>query len=190
MAKRVLPINTKADAAISLSLAGGGASAGQLHGLLAAQPIFCELSSFHIGLLAGQAMEISFEPGQFIFKQRDPANRFYLIQEGEVSLEIESHDKWMIPIRKVGPGEALGWSWIFASSYFPTTARAIKPTKAIFFYGTILRQQCEDDQKFGYEMMKCLAAATIHCLNAFQQNIEQRSSQTRFVTQTGTAQII
>lgn len=181
MAKSDLPISTKADAALSLTLARGSASPGQLQSLLAEQPLFRELSSFHIGLLAGLAMETHFEPGQFIFKQHDPANRFYLIQEGEVAMEIESHDKRMVPIRKIGPGEELGWSWIFASSYFPVTARVIKPTKAIFFYGTILRQQCEDDQKFGYEMMKRVAGVTINGLNAVLQDIGQLSGQ---ITQT------
>jgi hypothetical protein len=79
----------------------------------------------------------------------------------------------MSPIRKVGPGEDLGWSWMFACSYFHATARVTKPTKAIFFYGTAMRQQCEDDHQFGYEMMKRVATAAIHSLNAFHQTIVQ-----------------
>ena len=173
MAKSDQPNNRKSDEALSLTLARGSASPSHLQSLLAGLPLFRGLNPFYIGLLAGLAMETRFEPGQFIFKQGDPANRFYLIQEGEVSMEIESHDKQMIPFRKIGPEEDLGWSWIFAPSYFPATARVIKPTRAIFFYGTMLRQQCEEDPKFGYEMMKRVAVAATHTLNAFQQNIEQ-----------------
>ena len=177
MAKSEQLISAKADATLSLTLARESASPRRLKGLLAGLPLFRDLNPFHIGLLAGLAMETRFETGQFIFKQVDPANRFYLIQEGEVSMQIESHDNQMIPFRKIGPGEDLGWSWIFACSYFPATARVIKPTKAIFFYGTILRQQCEDDPQFGYEMMKLVATAAMNSLNAFQQNVEQSPDQ-------------
>ena len=173
MAKSDLPKNRKSDEPLSLTLARGSTSSSHLQSLLAGLPLFRELNPFHIGLLAGLAMEIRFEPGQFIFKQGDPANRFYLVQEGEVSMEIESLDKRLISFSKVGPGEDVGWPWIFASSYFPATARVIKPTRAIFFYGTILRQQCEEDHQFGYEMMKRVTATATHSLSAFQQNIEQ-----------------
>ena len=34
------------------------------------------------------------------------------------------------------------------------TARAVEPTTAIFFYGTILREYCEKDHSLGYELFK------------------------------------
>ena len=173
MAKSEHQLITNTRPTLSLAPVESIPSPIRLHAMLAAQPFFRELGSFHIGLLAGLAMETQFAPGQFIFKQGDPANRFYLILEGEVSLEIESHDKRQIPIRTVGAGGDLGWSWMFDSSYFHAAARTMKPTKALFFYGTILRHQCEDDHQLGYEMMKRVAAATIHSLNAFQQNFAQ-----------------
>lgn len=171
MAKSEPQPNANARTANALVPAVNSASTIRLHALMAVQPFFSEMSSFHLGLLAGLAMETRFEPGQFIFKQGDPANRFYLVQEGEVLMEIMDDKGRMIPIRKAGPGEELGWSWMFTSSYFHATARVIKPTRAIFFYGTILRQQCEEDHQFGYEMMKRVAAATVQSLNAFQQKV-------------------
>jgi len=46
----------------------------------------------HLQLLADSAMEAQFEPGQWIFRQGDPANRFYLILEGNVLIELEVKD--------------------------------------------------------------------------------------------------
>ncbi len=184
MAKSEHQFTTNVRPTLSLAPAESISSPIRLRALLAAQPFFRELGSVHIGLLAGLAMETQFAPGQFIFQQGDPANRFYLVLEGEVSLEIKSSDNRMIPIRMAGAGSDLGWSWMFDSSYFHVTARTINPTKTIFFYGTILRQQCEDDHQLGYEMMKRVAAATIHSLNAFQQNIvsqcKEPTAQMRF----------
>ena len=39
------------------------------------------------------------------------------------------------------------YSWHF-------TARAVEATKAIFLYGTILREYCEKDHSLGYELLK------------------------------------
>ena len=62
----------------------------------------------HLQLLAESAMETQFKPGQWIFRQGDPANRFYLILEGKVSIESEVKERGMLPIRTLGPGDDLG----------------------------------------------------------------------------------
>ena len=49
-------------------------------------------------------METQFKPGQWIFRQGDPANRFYLILEGKVLIESEVKERGMIPIRTLGTG--------------------------------------------------------------------------------------
>ena len=54
----------------------------------------------------------------------------------------------------IGPGDLLGWSWMFPPYVWRFTARAVEPTDAIFFYGTILRQYCEKDHSLGYELFK------------------------------------
>jgi cyclic nucleotide-binding protein len=43
----------------------------------------------HFQPLADSAMETGFQPGQWIYRQGDPANRFYLILEGKVIIESE-----------------------------------------------------------------------------------------------------
>ena len=51
------------------------------------------------------------------------------------------------------------------------TARAIEPTKAIFFYATHLREQCEENHEFGYQLMKRIADVVVQNLNATQQRL-------------------
>ena len=46
-------------------------------------------------------------------------------------------------IETIGAGDLLGWSWMFPPYVWHFTARAIEPTTAIFFYGSILREYCE-----------------------------------------------
>ena len=77
---------------------------------------------------------------------------------GIVSLEAEAADRRTLPIQTLGPGEDLGWSWLFPPYLMHFAARALEPTRVILFYGTRLRQQCEEDHDFGYEIMKRVAA--------------------------------
>jgi hypothetical protein len=50
-------------------------------------------------------------------------------------------------------------------------ARALEPTRTIFFHGTRLREQCEQDHELGYQLMKRIAVVAIKCLGATQQRL-------------------
>ncbi len=139
-----------------------------LHALIAQQPFFKGLSARHLQLLTQSALEIRFDPGQTIFAEGSPANRFYLILEGLVVLESEMPDRNTIPVQTLGPGDDLGWSWLFPPYSLHLSARALEPTRTIFFYGTRLREECEQDHELGYQLMKRVAEAATQCLRATQ----------------------
>lgn len=121
--------------------------------IVAHHPFLQGLKPAHLLLLADSAMRVHYQPDESIFREGDPANRFYLIEKGRVSLESQRKDQAGGPIQVIGPGDVLGWSWLFPPYYWHFGARALEPTTAIFFYGTRLRDQCEHDHEFGYEMM-------------------------------------
>lgn len=114
---------------------------------------------------------MQFETGQIIFQEGSPANRFYLILEGSVLLESEMADRSSIPIQTLGPDDDLGWAWLFPPYSLHLTARALEPTRTIFFYGTRLREQCEQDHKLGYQLMQRIAQVATQCLRATQQRL-------------------
>jgi CRP/FNR family cyclic AMP-dependent transcriptional regulator len=143
----------------------------KLEKLISKQP-FCEgMNQSHVEWLAASAMEIDFGPGQFIFKQGDPANRFYLILSGEVTLTFQSKEKEPLPVRKLVAGENLGWSWLFEPYLFHASAQATEPTKALFFYGTLLRQKCEENKDCGYEIMKRVANEAVLAFTLVQRDM-------------------
>jgi len=142
-----------------------------LYTLIAEQPFFKGLNAHQLQLLADSAMKKQFEPGQLILQEGSPANRFYLILEGKVMLESELKDRGMIPIETLGPGDDLGWSWLFPPYDLQLSARALEPTRTIFFYGTRLRGECEKDHDLGYELTKRIAEVVIKRLRATQQRL-------------------
>jgi CRP-like cAMP-binding protein len=150
-------------------VATGSPVSSQLLTLIEQQPFFKGLSGPHLQLLADSAMATQFEAGHWIFRQGDPANRFYLILEGKVLIESEVKERGMIPIRTLGPGDDLGWAWLFPPHYMHFNACAVDPTRAIFFYGTRLRAQCEENHELGYQVMRRVAEVVVQNLNATQQ---------------------
>jgi CRP-like cAMP-binding protein len=125
-----------------------------LQAQVAAHPFFIGMSEHHLRLLADCAMKIRFEAGQTIFQEGESANRFYLIEQGEVALRSAARESEPVIIDTVRLGDLLGWSWIFPPHVWHFSARAVHPTSAIFFYGTILREYCEEDHTLGYQLFR------------------------------------
>jgi CRP/FNR family transcriptional regulator, cyclic AMP receptor protein len=102
-----------------------------------------------------------FHRDEIVFCEGEPANRFCLICQGKIALESRGNGESAPLVQFIGEDEVLGWSWLFPPYYWHFTARAVEPTDAIFFYGTRLREQCEEDPAFGYDLMKRMAAVVI-----------------------------
>ena len=134
-------------------------------------PFLAGLKPEQLRVLADNALRMQYEPGVFIFRQDDPANRFYLIEHGQVSLESRRQDEPPVCIQTIGPGDVLGWSWLFPPYYWNFDARAVERTTAIFFYGTRLREQCEQDKALGFELLKRMTAMAIQRLQATRRQI-------------------
>jgi len=124
-------------------------------------------------------MRVRFETGELIFREGDPANRFYLILEGEVAVESPMPESGSVVLQTIGANDVLGWSWLFPPYYWHFDARATKPTKAIFFYGTWLRENCERDHDFGYEMMKRMSAIVIQRMQAARKQLAQAQARAK-----------
>ena len=144
---------------------GPGISLSQARlALVAAQPFFKGLKPKQLKQLASSALEVKFQEGQSIFREGDPANRFYLILKGRVALEADDDEGRTNRVTMLGPGDDLGWSWLFPPYYLHFSAYAVEPTEAIFFYGTRLRKQCDQDVLLAYEIMKRVAKVVVQRL--------------------------
>jgi CRP/FNR family transcriptional regulator, cyclic AMP receptor protein len=128
---------------------------------IAAHRFFQGMKPEHLKMLTAVAMFKQFDQDELIFREGEPANRFYLICHGKIALESRGNGESVPLVQFVGEGEVMGWSWLFPPYYWHFGARAVEPTDAVFFYGTRLRDQCEKDPAFGYDLMKRVAAIVI-----------------------------
>ncbi len=143
--------------------------------LLAAQPFLKGLSRPQLEVLADNAMEVAFPAGKMIFNEGLAANRFYIILEGEVALESAAGKKAGQLVQTIHAGDVLGWSWLFPPYQWSFDARAVKPTRAIIFFATTLRELCESDHALGYEWMKRVTKVVIERLQATRRQSLQPS---------------
>src|SRR2546430_11726122 len=133
---------------------------------VALHPFLAGMNPTHLALLTDCAMVSQFKPGQVILRDGEIANRFYLMESGKVILESGRGFGDPVVIETIGAGDLLGWSWMFPPYTWNFTARAIEPTTAIFFYGTILREYCERDPSLGYELFKRMAPVMLRRLQS------------------------
>ncbi len=136
-----------------------------------AHPFLIGISEHHVRLLGDSAMKTTFEAGKIIFAEGETANRFYLIETGKVALQARGNENEQVTIEVIGAGDLLGWSWLFPPYVWHFSARAVEPTNAIFFYGTVLREYCDADPSLGFELFKRMGEVMIKRLQSARSRL-------------------
>lgn len=102
--------------------------------------------------------ELTYAPGDTLFKEGAVNRHFHVISEGHVRLEMHVPQRGRVPILTAGRGEITGWSAVIGNSIMTATAVALDHVKTVVFDGERLKQLCEDEHDIGYHIMRQLAA--------------------------------
>jgi len=127
---------------------------------------FSGLASEHIAVLADHAEETTVGAGALLFKQEDPAEHFYILLEGSIEVEVPSIMGPALIVQTLGKDDILGWSWLIPPFKWTFEAKAHKESRVLAFDGKALLQQCEEDNDFGYALMKRFAGLMSERLHA------------------------
>jgi CRP/FNR family cyclic AMP-dependent transcriptional regulator len=127
-------------------------------------PLFQGLDQEALELVAGCGANVRFRPDEMILRAGDPADLFYVIRHGSVSIETYVPARGPVTIETIGPGEILGWSWLFPPYRAQLDARALSLVRATSFDAACLRGKCEADHALGYELMSRFAQVLIERL--------------------------
>lgn len=95
------------------------------------------------------AREVNFREGARIFDEGTRAESFWIVRSGTVTLEIPVPGRRPTPIESLGPGELVGWSWLFAPYVWQLGAEAMTPVRAYEFDATTVRMLMDADPAFG-----------------------------------------
>ncbi len=125
-----------------------------LERMVGEHPFLRGLSQPDIQLVTGCASNIRFAEGDYLFRDGEEANAFYIIRQGRVTIETFVPQRGPVMIDTYGEGDVLGWSWLVPPYTWHFDARALELTRVIALDGRCLRKKCEEDHSLGYELLK------------------------------------
>lgn len=130
-----------------------------------------DMSPDYLERIADIAKILDFDEHDTVFREGDPAENLYLIVNGSVSLEVCAAGTGCRQILTLGPGELLGWSAMLGGSCY--TARARTPQAACLVQINVveLLKLCDQDPRFGYDLMRRTAIALAKRLSATRMQL-------------------
>ncbi len=132
---------------------------------------FSGLDENFIKFLSNAATELQLKKGDVLFRLGERADKFYLLQQGKVSVQIPALVGPTLEIQDLGENQILGWSWLIPPYQWHFLARTGEDSNLLEFDGSVILAHCEEDPKFGYELLKRFAGLMSERLDEARQKM-------------------
>ncbi|MCB0258716.1 MAG: cyclic nucleotide-binding domain-containing protein [Calditrichaeota bacterium] len=136
-------------------------------------PFFQDFQAEQLDKIVEFASHMSFDPDQYVFRDGEEANAFFLIMKGIISLEVHAPNRGPVSIEWISAGDVMGWSWLYPPHRWHFDARAKEETHVIILNGKKLREMIEEDHEFGYYMLRKIARVVEDRLQATRVKMMQ-----------------
>jgi CRP/FNR family cyclic AMP-dependent transcriptional regulator len=133
---------------------------------LRAHPFVRGMADDHIARLDGVARYIAVPTHYRLFEEGGTADRFWLIEAGQVALDMLIPGRGPVVIETLGRGEVIGWSWLFPPYQWQLGAVTMQPTQAFELDGRAVRAMCDADPAFGHELSHRFTYVVVRRLQA------------------------
>ncbi len=138
---------------------------------LSAQAFFSEFSDDVLNFLAECSSTQEVKQGQILFRQGENADKFYVVRDGCNYTEIPAIMGPTLEIHTLGKDQVLGWSWLISPYNWNFQTMAKEDTELLMFDGSAILARCDQEPKFGYELLKKFAGLMSARLNASSKKI-------------------
>ncbi|NIO42093.1 MAG: cyclic nucleotide-binding domain-containing protein [Burkholderiales bacterium] len=132
---------------------------------------FAGLEPEFVDFLAQHAAIRRLKKNEVLFRYGEPANHFYLVFSGEISLEVAAIEGPTLVLQDLGSGAILGWSWLISPYKWTFQARAKSSSELLEFDGSAVLAHCEQDPRFGYDLLKRFSALMSERLHFARQQM-------------------
>jgi CRP-like cAMP-binding protein len=122
------------------------------------------------------AQEVSFPQDARIFEEGGEATGFWVIRSGAVTLGLRLPGRRSTTVESLGPGDLLGWSWLFPPYTWDFGAEALSPVRAYAFDGAEVRALCEADPALGYVLTRTVAEVLAHRVRNARTRLLERAT--------------
>jgi CRP/FNR family cyclic AMP-dependent transcriptional regulator len=129
-------------------------------------PALAGLAAEHRDLITGCAINTRFASGEYLMREGERADTFYVIRHGSVAIETFVPARGPVTIETLHDNELLGWSWLVPPYRTSFDARALEPVGALAFDGACLRGKCAADAVLGRALLERFAGVIVERLQA------------------------
>jgi CRP/FNR family transcriptional regulator, cyclic AMP receptor protein len=138
---------------------------------VATHPFLAGLPDHWQQRLAVHASPVMRHSGQRLFREGGRADRFWLLQSGDVALDFHVAGRGDVVIEHIGPGGALGWSWLFAPRRWTLGGIVAQDCRALQFDAVAVQALVDDDPVLGRELVMRFAAVMAERLQAARRRL-------------------
>jgi CRP-like cAMP-binding protein len=125
-----------------------------LEQILADHPFAKDMPPQVLSTISGCCSNAVYHPGDYIFREGEAADHFFLIRHGLVALEIHLPQGPPIVVETLETGDIFGWSWLMPPYRWSSDARASEQVRLLKLDGACLRGKIESDHLLGYEVYR------------------------------------
>jgi CRP-like cAMP-binding protein len=138
---------------------------------IAAHSFFAALTDRQRADLAGDGTPVRFAAGERLFTEAGVADRFWLIEQGSVALDMHVPGRGEEVLETLTGITVLGWSWLDPPYRWHFGAVARVPTEGIAFDAASVRHRCDTDPSFGYAVLRCFTPVVVERLQATRMRL-------------------
>ncbi len=99
---------------------------------------------------------LKFDRDEILFRENDPAERFYMMRSGNVLLEQRISDKVTACIGSIKPGYSFGWSAMSEDGLYTVDAVCVEPSEIYSFKRDRIQKLFGQDPEMGLRMYQRL----------------------------------
>ena len=135
---------------------------------LAAYPVFSRLSEEQLQRFYDICVEETFLPGAVLHEQGDPAEKVFIILQGQVAEELTVGGRSMSPLKPLGAGDVTGCSALFPPNVHTCTARAITEVNALVVDSEKMRRLFDEDCEIARSFYRHVIGALHHRMRSLE----------------------
>ena len=144
--------------------------------VLGAQPFLRGMAGEHLAKLAALCQHVAVPTRQRLFEEGTRADRFWLIDAGQVTIDTTVPGQGRLIITSLGRGDMIGVTWLLPPYQWRFGAVTAQPTQAYEFDAPAVRAACDEDPSLGYELGRRVSGVLVRRLEAIHRRLLETSA--------------
>ena len=133
---------------------------------LTTHPFVRGMTEAHIARLGEVTRYMTLPARRRLFEEGGTADRFWLIEAGQIALDLHVPGHGPVIIETLGRGDVIGWSWLFPPYEWLLGGITMQPTQMFELNAKAVRGMCESDPELGLELTTRFITVVVHRLQA------------------------